>query len=73
VKTYGEQLEEVQNAISAVLKNQRYNYNGREYVRADLDSLRKLEKDIIHNLQTYGNVLPIAHMSTHGAYHVEFH
>jgi hypothetical protein len=45
VKTYSEQLEEVQTAISAILTGaQQYTYEGRQITRASLNTLFREEK-----------------------------
>lgn len=44
IKTYTQQLEEVQAAISAILSGaQSYNMDGRSLSRADLDTLARYE------------------------------
>lgn len=46
-KTYQEQLEEVQAAITAVLtRGQSHDTNGRSFSRADLAELRRMENDL---------------------------
>jgi len=58
LKTYGEQLAEVQDAITAVMTGQRYEYQGRVLWRPDLEMLHRREKDLQHKLDIYGDVLP---------------
>ena len=58
LKTYGEQLEEVQNAISAVMTGQRYELGGRVMWRPDLEMLSKREKELQEKLDKYGDVIP---------------
>lgn len=58
LKTYGEQLKEVQDAITAVMGGQRYELGGRSMWRADLETLHKREKDLQEKLDKYGDVLP---------------
>jgi len=58
LKTYGEQLEEVQNAISAVMTGQRYELGGRVMWRPDLEMLNGREKDLQEKLDRYGDVIP---------------
>ncbi len=53
-KTLGEQLEEVQNAISAVLTSQSYKMNGRELTRADLSALEMREDRLLGLIDKYG-------------------
>ena len=47
LKTVREQLEEVQEAISAVMTGQKYEISGRSLSRADLDALNKREEQLI--------------------------
>lgn len=70
--TYGQQLAEVQKAITAVMSNQRYEIGGRSVWRADLEQLRMREKDIQANLDKYGDVLPNRVAKTGKAYGVSF-
>ena len=56
--TYGEQLEQVQKAITAVMGSQRYELGGRTMQRADLEYLTAREKSIQSNLDKFGDVLP---------------
>ena len=72
LKTYGEQLLEVQQAISAVMSAQRYELGGRSMQRADLEMLNKRESDLIDKLNTYGDVIPTATLKTGRAYGVSF-
>jgi hypothetical protein len=58
LKTYGEQLAEVQAAISAVMTSQRYEAGGRVLWRADLEMLHKREQDLQEKLDKYGDVIP---------------
>lgn len=47
IKTYTEQLEEVQAAITAILTGaQRFQINGRDVTRANLDELRSWETEL---------------------------
>ncbi len=57
LQTWGEQLAEVQTAISAVLTNQRYSINGREIQRADLQYLQKRAEYLANKLATEGDVI----------------
>lgn len=72
LKTWGAQLAEVQEAISAVMSgSQRYEFNGRAVQRADLEWLHKREDYLANKLATEGDV--IAGQSTmHGAARVSF-
>jgi len=72
LQTYGQQLEEVQTAISKVMQNQRYSINGREFWKADLEMLQKREEYLVKKLQTYGDVIPTQTMRTGKAYGVSF-
>lgn len=56
--TYGEQLAEVQKAITSVMAGQRYELGGRVMWKADLESLNTREKEIQANLDKHGDVLP---------------
>lgn len=47
IKTTLEKIEEVQAAISAVLKGQAYSQDGRSLTRADLAALRAYEKELL--------------------------
>ena len=71
LKTNGEQLAEVQEAISAVMAGQSYRINGREVVRADLHSLQQREEVLLHRLETQGDVVAST-KTNRGAYKVEF-
>ena len=53
-KTLGEQLEEIQNAIDAVLSSQSYKMNGRELTRADLSALEMREDKLLSRIDQYG-------------------
>ncbi len=57
LKTWGEQLAEVQEAITAVLTSQRYEINGRAVVRADLEWLQKREAYLVDKFETEGDVI----------------
>jgi predicted transcriptional regulator of viral defense system len=71
LKTWGEQLEEVQKAISTVLVNQRYEINGRYVQRADLEWLQKREVYLVDKLQNEGDVIP-TQRPMRGVFNVEF-
>ncbi len=72
IKTWGEQLTEVQNAISAVIGgSQRYEINGRSVQRADLEWLHKREQYLTIQLQTYGDVR-VGSTITRGSAQVSF-
>ena len=70
--TYGEQLAEVQSAITAVMGSQRYELGGRTMQRADLEYLTAREKSIQENLNKFGNVLPNTIARTGMGYGVSF-
>lgn len=72
LKTYGEQLAEVQTAISAVMTSQRYELGGRTMQRADLEYLHKREQDLQAKLDRYGDVLPNRTARTGMGYGVSF-
>ena len=57
LKTWGEQLAEVQEAIGAVLTSQRYEINGRSVQRADLEWLHKREAFLTDKLANEGDVI----------------
>jgi len=57
LKTWGQQLQEVQNAIEAVLTSQRYEINGRMVQRADLQFLQKREEYLTKQYERYGDVV----------------
>lgn len=72
LKTYGEQLAEVQLAITTVMGGQRYELGGRSMWRPDLEMLNKREQMLIDKLNTYGDVIPTATAKTGRAYGVSF-
>jgi len=73
LKTYGEKLAEIQEGITAVMSGgQRYELGGRVFWRADLETLRAMEKDAQANLDRYGDVLPNRTARTGTAYGVSF-
>lgn len=57
LKTWGEQLQEVQEAIGAVNTNQRYEINGRSVQRADLEWLHKRELYLTEKYEKEGDVI----------------
>ena len=63
LKTWGTQLAEVQEAITAVLTAQRYEINGRSVVRADLEWLQKREIFLTDKYETEGDVIAGAKVS----------
>jgi len=71
LRTWGEQLGEVQTAISAVLVNQKYELNGRRLERADLEWLHKREEYLTDKLASNGDVVAGSTVSR-GAYQVSF-
>jgi len=63
LKSYGQQLEEVQEAIAAVQSgSQEYQIGsssgGRRLRRADLESLLKREQWLTEQLEKYGDIIP---------------
>jgi len=71
--TIGQQLEEVQGAISAVMASQKYSIAGREQTRADLSSLTSREKELIARGEKYGfDVIMGQQTSTKAVYGVSF-
>ncbi len=72
LKTYGEQLAEVQEAISTVnIGSQRYEINGRTVQRADLEWLHKREIYLTAQLQKFGDVI-VGSTTTRGVAQVSF-
>lgn len=57
LKTWGQQLADVQGAIEAVLTSQRYEINGRSVQRADLEWLHKRELFLSDKLSNEGDVI----------------
>lgn len=57
LKTWGSQLQDVQQAIEAVLTSQRYEINGRMVQRADLEYLQKREEYLTAQYERYGDVV----------------
>ncbi len=72
LKTYGEQLAEVQEAITAVMSGQRYELGGRVLWRPDLEMLNKREAMLQEKLDKYGDVIPNRTAVTGKAYGVSF-
>ena len=71
LKTWGQQLQEVQEAIEAVMASQRYEINGRMVQRADLQFLQKREEYLTKQYERYGDVLVGANIQR-GSAKVEF-
>ena len=71
LQTWGEQLQEVRNAISAVYASQRYEINGRMVQRADLQWLHQHEKFLTEKLEQQGDVIVGSNVSR-GAFGVSF-
>lgn len=57
LKSWGEQLSIVQEAIEAAQNNQRYEFNGRMVQRGDLEHLHAREKYLVAKLETDGDVI----------------
>jgi hypothetical protein len=72
LKTWGEQLQEIQEAISSVLLSQRYEINGRMMQRADLEWLQKREEYLINKLESEGNIIPAQKNASRGIAEVQF-
>ena len=72
LKTWGEQLQEVQTAISAVLVNKKYEINGRSVERVDLEWLQKREEYLVGKYQSEGDVIPQANAPMRGVCNVSF-
>ncbi len=58
LKSYGQQLEEVQLAIEAVQSNQEYKMEKRTLRRADLQWLHEREKWLTDKLDSVGDIIP---------------
>jgi hypothetical protein len=71
LKTWGEQLAEVQEAIGAVMLNQRYEINGRSVQRADLEWLQKREQYLSERYANEGDVI-VGRTTTNGSVRVSF-
>ena len=71
LKTWGQQLQEVQNAIEAVLSSQRYEINGRMVQRADLEFLHKREIYLTQQYERYGDVIASSNIQR-GSAQVQF-
>jgi hypothetical protein len=72
LKTWGEQLQEIQSAISAVLLSQKYSIGNRELQRADLEWLQKREEYLIGKLESEGDIIPAQKNSSRGVAEVHF-
>ena len=72
LKTYGEQLEQVSNAIEAVMTSQRYEINGRMVQRADLEWLHKREDALIDKVSRYGANTILGNHQTNNVMKVSF-
>lgn len=54
IKTYTQQLEEVQTAISAIISGaQSYQFNGRMFTKASLSTLQDREEWLIKQVQKH--------------------
>ncbi len=71
LQSYGDQLLEVQTAISAVLNNQEYELKGRRLRRADLQYLNEREQWLIDKLESVGDIVP-GQTTTRQVYNVGF-
>jgi len=74
-KSFGEQLDEVQEAITAVLTSQSYKMNGRELTRADLSALEMREDRLISQVEKYGAdyIVGVSKQTMKMEAHVRFH
>lgn len=71
LKSWRTQLVEVQEAVSAVQTNQRYEINGRSVQRADLEWLHKREIYLTEQFNLYGDVVAGSTV-TRGSAQVQF-
>lgn len=53
-KSLGVKLDEIEEAIDAVLASQSYEINGRKLTRADLNSLYSREDRLLSQIQMHG-------------------
>jgi len=72
MRTFGQELEYLQNIIDKVRDNQSYKYDGREYTRGDLKVLESSKDRAFKNLLKYGDVTPLQASNGTGAFNVEF-
>ena len=72
MKTWGQSLTEVQEAITAVMSGQKYELGGRMLQRPDLTALQAREKYLIDKLNTDCDVLPFDGTIQNGVVGVSF-
>ena len=72
LKTYGEQLSDVQQAIASVLTSQRYEINGRSVQRADLEWLHKREAYLTDKVSRFGANTIVGNHTTNVSMKVSF-
>lgn len=53
-KTLGQQLDDTQAAIDAVLKSQSHEENGKSLTRADLATLYRREEKLLSKIEAHG-------------------
>lgn len=69
--TYGQQLQQVQEAITAVSTSQRYEYQGRIVQKADLEWLHKREIYLTEQYMKFGDTI-VGSTQIHGSAQVSF-
>ena len=72
LRTYGEQLAEIDKAITAVMSGQRYELGGRSMWKPDLAELRRERAYLTDKLQAFGDIIPTQSAQTGRAYGVSF-
>ena len=72
LRTYGEQLAEIDAAITAVMSGQRYSIGGRDLWRPDLAELRRERAYLTDKLTIFGDIIPTQQAQTGRAYGVSF-
>ena len=73
LRSYGEQYEEVDNAIKALIAGaQRYEYGGRVVWKADLAELRREREHLRSLVNEFGYDTVVSQSQNHGAYGVSF-
>jgi len=72
LKSYGDQLADVQEAIASVLTSQRYEINGRSVQRAELEWLHKREDYLSDKVSRYGATAIVGAIRTSAVLKVSF-
>jgi len=72
LSSWGEQLQDVQNAIKAVNQSQRYEINGRMMQKADLEWLHKREVYLNSQYLKFGDTIINPTKIKRGLYQVNF-